>query len=203
MSGHPANGADRAHATHRSRERSRVVLAVVAAVAGLFFLLVFGGVGLAIGRTGLVVIGVVIAAVAWFGAGSQYRRARPRALPAEVSVDPVDLSRGGRIEVVVAPTPGAAGSDPIEVGLVCIEWYDVLTRRNDSWRREKREAREHEDWRPIDSSAGGVVAFEIPSAAPYSYDGDCLSYEWRVEAKSPQALRSDPRRVVPIWVRPA
>ncbi|MGI9540398.1 MAG: hypothetical protein ACR2N6_09640 [Miltoncostaeaceae bacterium] len=203
MTGDPANGAGRARESHRSRERSRVVLSIVAAVVGLLFLLVFGGVGLAVGQTGLVVVGVVIAGVAWYAAWSQYRRARPVALPVEVQVEPQDLGRGGRIEVVVAPAAGVEGAQPIEVGLICTEWYTIVTRRNDNWRHEKREAREIEDWRAIDSAAGGVVMFDVPPTAPYSYSGECLSYAWRVEAKRPSTLRTDPRAVVPIWVRPA
>lgn len=203
MTGRPATGADRARASHRARERSRVVLSAVAAVGGLLFLLLFGGLGLALGQAGLVVVGVAIAGVAWFGAWSQYRRARPVALPVEVQVEPRDLGRGARIEVVVAASPGAEGDQPIEVGLICTEWYTIVTRRNDSWRREKREAREVEDWRALDSAAGGVVMFDVPPSAPYSYSGECLSYEWRVEARRPTTLRADPRAVVPIWVRPA
>jgi len=47
-----------------------------------------------------------------------------------------------------------------------------------------------------------VLTFEIPRELPCSYEGDCLSYAWRVSARLVRKLRTDPRIDHPIWVSP-
>jgi hypothetical protein len=87
------------------------------------------------------------------------------------------------------------------VGLVCIERYDYLTRvqhrGGTTVVRRTAESTAHEEWRP----GAPTLTFEIPRDAPYSYEGECVSYAWRVSARVVRKLRSDPRLDHAIWVR--
>ena len=49
---------------------------------------------------------------------------------------------------------------------------------------------------------GGTWMGSGPTFTLRSYEGDCLSYGWRVSARRVRRLRADPRTDHPIWVRP-
>lgn len=77
----------------------------------------------------------------------------------------------------------------LEVGLVCPEHYDEEVRDHgmdghDATRRTTSRAVEYEQWQHLDCVAGEhEVTLTIPAHAPYSYDGDCLSFRWEVVAR--------------------
>jgi len=150
--------------------------------------------------------------VAW--AYSLRRKRRPLRLAdrlpgAALAVDRDDARRGERLSVTLtlASSSGSADDGPLEVGLVCVEIYDyqvvAQTRAGPVYVRQTREANAHEEWRKVERTAGDQsVEFELPRDAPYSYEGDCVSYAWRVSARIARTLRSDPRIDHAVWVLP-
>jgi hypothetical protein len=143
---------------------------------------------------------------------AQLRRRRPlrlsRRLPGiSVAADRDEKKRGEEISVTLTLAPHTgAGDEHLEVGLVCSELYDhdvtVHHRGGTTVVRQTLEATAHQDWRGIEPAAGErTFTFRIPRDAPYSYEGECVSYAWRVSARFVRDLRPDPRLDHPIWVR--
>src|SRR4051794_19772957 len=158
----------------------------------------------AIGGTVFASFGLLCLAVAYM----QYRKFRPARLRTRfggvaLAVDRDELRPGEAVTATV--THGAV--EDLEVGLVCDERFDLIARAQTKAGpvsvRETNEAAAYEDWKPVDAAVGEqVFTFEIPRDAPCSYEGDCLSYGWRVTARQVRRLRTDPRSDRPIWVRP-
>ena len=46
------------------------------------------------------------------------------------------------------------------------------------------------------------MRFAIPPDAPFSHEGECLSFAWRVTARTHAALARDPHHDVALWVSP-
>lgn len=204
----PASGTGRAQEAHRRQTRRHLLFAAMWALIALGLLLGFGIAGsVSPGESPVWVFWLVgggLALLFAIPAWAAFRRARPPALAVELRVEPADLRRGERLDVRVEPRDGVQVPEGVEVGLVCLEAYDVETTDGEGHTtRATREATEHEEWRALGAGGWGTtLAFEIPAEAPYSYAGDCLSYSWQVEARRPRSLRHDPRRITPIWVRP-
>jgi hypothetical protein len=106
----------------------------------------------------------------------------------EIRVDQPEARRGEQIGAVVVVTePERLGQ--LEAGLVCTEHYDEEVSSSDadgghSTSRSTSRAIEHEDWQLVECIAGEHrVSFTIPAHAPYSYEGDCLSFRWEVVAR--------------------
>ncbi len=144
---------------------------------------------------------------AWV-AYSQYRKFRPRAHARmrgmSLVADSDEKQRGEAISLTIDHNASAEG---LEVGLVCVELFDLRatanTRAGIVYVRETNQKTAYEQWQAVEPPAGEqVLDFEIPREAPCSYEGDCLSYAWRVSARVVRKLRSDPRIDHPIWVRP-
>jgi hypothetical protein len=121
------------------------------------------------------------------------------------------VRRGGEVEALVTISdPAKAGS--VEVGLVCTEYFDEdveqTYRDSDGVQqmqssRETLEATAHEQWRPLESAAGvQSVRFTIPEKAPFSYEGDCLSFRWEVVARGRRHQRLDALTATTISVDP-
>jgi hypothetical protein len=121
------------------------------------------------------------------------------------------VSRGDEVEARVTISDAAkAGS--VEVGVVCTEYYDedVTDTYTDSdgvmqtqTTRETLKAAAHEEWRSIESTVGlQTVRFTIPAGAPFSYEGDCLSFRWEVVARGRRHDRLDAQAGQAISVRP-
>jgi hypothetical protein len=149
--------------------------------------------------------------VAW--AYSLRRKRRPLRLAdrlpgAALAVDRDDARRGDKLSVTLTlASSGSADDEPLEVGLVCVEIYDyrvvTQTRAGPIYIRQTRETNAYEQWRQVERTAGDqAVDFELPRDAPYSYEGDCVSYAWRVSGRVARRLRSDPRIDHAVWVRP-
>jgi hypothetical protein len=142
---------------------------------------------------------------AWV-AYSQYRKFRPRPHARmrgmNLAVDRDDERRGETISVTIDHT---ATTEDLEVGLVCVELFDLKatanTRAGIVYVRETNQKIAYEQWQAVEPPSGEqVLKFEIPREAPCSYEGDCLSYAWRVSARLVRKLRTDPRIDHPIWV---
>jgi hypothetical protein len=163
----------------------------------------------AIGGTIFAFFGAVCALWAY----SLRRKRRPLSLAdrlpgAALAVDRDDARRGDKISVrLTLASGGSAQDEPLEVGLVCVELYDyqvvAQTRAGPVYVRQTGEANAHEDWRGVARTAGDQsVEFELPRDAPYSYEGECVSYAWRASARVTRKLRSDPRIDHAVWVLP-
>ena len=158
----------------------------------------------AIGGTIFGSFGLLCMAVAYM----QYRNFRPARLRTRsggvaLAVDRDEARRGEAVTATV--THGAV--EDLEVGLVCDERFDLIARAQTKAGpvsvRETNQAAAHEDWKPVEAAVGEqVFTFEIPHDGPCSYEGDCLSYGWRVTARQVRRLRTDPRSDHPIWVQP-
>jgi hypothetical protein len=137
----------------------------------------------------------------------QYRKFSPPRLKermpgVNLAVDRDEATRGGTVSATI--THGS--TEGLEVGLVCIERYDLQsnaqTRAGRISIRQTNEGTVYESWQRVEPGAGEhVLTFEIPRDAPCSYEGDCLTYAWRVSARQTRTLQPDPRIDHPLWVR--
>lgn len=146
-------------------------------------------------------------AVCVYGAWVMYsgsRAAGPSRLRgSSLAVQPDELRRGEELSVTF--TGRGSEDDQLEVGLVCVERFDqqvrVYNRGASTVVRQTAEATVHQEWRPVEPVGERTFSFQIPSEAPYSYEGECVSYVWQVSARAVKRLRKDPRLDHPIWVR--
>ena len=118
--------------------------------------------------------------------------------------EPADPRRGDQVSISVAGESG--DHDQLEIGLVCKERYDqevrVYVRGANVVRRQTAEEEAHEQWQAASPAVREqTFTFVVPQDAPYSYEGDCVSYAWFASARSVKPKRKDPRLEVPIWVR--
>ena len=104
---------------------------------------------------------------------------------------------------------GRGSEQSLEVGLVCVEKDDRQVRVHSQSAgagapvRQTTTATVYEEWQPAQTATGGqTFTFQVPRDAPYSYEGDCISFAWRVSARAVRRLRKDPRLDRPIWVEP-
>jgi hypothetical protein len=143
-----------------------------------------------------------------YGAFVIWERGRPKRHPrlrgAALSADGTDFARGDDVSVTFT---GRRTSDRLEIGIACDERYDtetrVYSRGVSTVVRQTGEATVHEEWQTAPAGAVGHTAtFRLPTGAPYSYEGSCLSYTWRISARAVRRLRKDARVDAPIWVEP-
>ena len=192
----------------RRRVRSRQFAFWILALIGLGFLV--GGIatlpGDGIGEESLFILAVALLLI---GGAFAVRRSswKKAARHLQVSVSPGQVGRGQpvsvRLDVVVALPAEAT----VEVGLVCSEIYDYIevirTQQGRSRSRSTKVVDAYAEWMPAQPTGGSQqFGFTVPYDAPYSYEGDCVSYAWRVTARERKEIGRDPVRDVPIWVRP-
>jgi hypothetical protein len=129
----------------------------------------------------------------------------------EVDAGGQAVSRGEEIEAQVTISDAEkAGS--VEVGVVCTEYYDEdVTEETiddhgimqEETQRTTLHATAHEEWRPIESTVGvQTVLLTIPAEAPFSYEGDCVSFKWELVARGRRQNRPDAEAGQAITVRP-
>lgn len=180
----------------------------------------FGAMGISLGISGLVVAGLGVALIGTSTVGAAVmigmglvvlgavpllaRRGRGRwhrAKGLAVEAAPEVTRRGETIEVRLGAVP--SGIAEAELGLVCIERYDynqtVQTQNGSSTVRKMGEVAAHEEWAPV-GGAGDGHRFDVPADAPYSYEGKCISFAWRVSARCRNADGDMKRTDEPIWV---
>ena len=102
------------------------------------------------------------------------------------------MRRGEEVEarVSISATREIGG---LKVGVRCTELYDEEVSddtdssssiRMPSNRRKTSRAIAYETWVPVEAALGEQSArIPIPEEAPFSYDGDCLSFEWELVAR--------------------
>jgi hypothetical protein len=112
-----------------------------------------------------------------------------------------EVRRGAEVEALVTIS-SSRGLGDVEAGLRCTEYYDVDedTHRGTATdmdmgsgtERVTRTAIAHEAWQPLENAVGvQTVRFAIPQEAPFSYEGDCLSFKWEVVARGRRTSRLD------------
>lgn len=124
-----------------------------------------------------------------------------------MSASKQEARRGEELEALVT-IPGTRGLGNVEVGLVCTEYYD----EEDTWTdsegqihtsRSTSEAIAHEAWLPVESAPGiHSIHLAIPSEAPFSYHGSCVSFKWEVVARGRRRHRLDAQARHDISVLP-
>jgi hypothetical protein len=127
----------------------------------------------------------------------QIRDVLPRRLGSgrlEVSAPEQGVCRGREVEASITVSK-PEGLDSVEVGLVCTESYDYRDSgygADDAPSRGTSYAIAYEAWRPVVSAPGRqVVGLAIPPQAPFSFDGDCLSFKWEVMVRGRRRRRLD------------
>lgn len=122
----------------------------------------------------------------------------------DVTVEPIELKRGEELRVVVAVGDPAQAGRRLEVDLLCTEWYDYRARdSHNNSRRVTRAAKAYGQTQAIEQSAGRhELAFTIPEQAPFSHEGEVVSFSWKVSVREERENRIDPVLERPIWVLP-
>jgi len=123
----------------------------------------------------------------------------------------VEVRRGEAVDAEVTLVDGSS-LDKVEVGLVCTEFYDeeVETEEVDNTGRSEtrqerttRSAIEYETWVPIENAPGVQrVSLPIPREAPFSFEGDCLTFRWELVARGGKSMRLDAQAGCDLWVAP-
>jgi hypothetical protein len=145
-----------------------------------------------------VVGAVLVLAVLWGLAFILWHAGHPRwAGGLEVVIERDVVRRGERVGAAVT------GDGSIEVGLVCVERYDVWREgaADDSRSRSTMSAVVWDAWAAAPhASLGQRVELTVPADAPYSHEGDCVSFAWSVRARRIGEKRTGPP--APVWVEP-
>jgi len=134
--------------------------------------------------------------------------APPEVAHLELEADQRELERGGRV-VMVPRTLDRPADEPLKVGLQCMERFDARVERHgkisagSSQEPSMLDTLERVAWEEwVEVGAGERVAFDIPPHAPYSWEGDCLSFAWRAVVRERGADEAGGQRTLPIWVSP-
>jgi hypothetical protein len=123
----------------------------------------------------------------------------------EVLAEPLEVWRGEELEAELAIFDVDELADGLEVGVVCVERYDHPVgaggEEGTTTERITDEAIAYERWLPAwRTEEPQTFSFRIPTDAPYSHEGDCLSFAWRVSARERGA--GNETSDDPIWVLP-
>jgi hypothetical protein len=121
-------------------------------------------------------------------------------------IDPVELSRGETVRARLKHEIPDCRPGSLEVGLVCREFYDT---RVDAYGREGSplaqrmtiDAVAYEEWQ-AGHDRSRPYSFTVPVDAPYSYEGECLSFAWAVTTRYRTGDDLPVERIRPLWVRP-
>jgi len=122
----------------------------------------------------------------------------------EVLAEPLELRRGDEVEAELIVYEPYRLSGRLEVGVVCVERFDRAAPGGGggSDGREIAEDVAYERWLPARRTEEEQrFRFRIPPEGPYSHEGECLSFAWRVCARDPDGPREDSSDD-PIWVLP-
>jgi hypothetical protein len=121
----------------------------------------------------------------------------------QVDINQAEVRRGAEVEALITIS-SRAGLGDVEVGVLCTEYYDEES--TDSEGQTSRTTSEdvaHEQWQPVESAAGAqTVCLLIPAEAPFSYEGDCLSFKWELVARGRRSQRLDAQAGREISVLP-
>jgi hypothetical protein len=125
----------------------------------------------------------------------------------EVGARDQEVHRGDQVEAIVTVSR-RRGLGQVEVGLVCTERYDYENTWTDKdggtqSSRETAEEYAHEESQTAGPGVGQQsFRFTLPSEAPFSYNGECLSFRWEVVALGRRSRRLDAQARSELWVLP-
>jgi hypothetical protein len=126
----------------------------------------------------------------------------------EIALDPFALRRGEAFTLDVAIGDPDGSRDTLEIDLFCQVGYDVEVTVNRSggdtdYVRQTNWVDLVKEPAEIDPAAPSQrLEFRVPEDAPFSYGGKALGMVWMVVAREQRRLRSDPRRIAYLEVRP-
>jgi hypothetical protein len=113
-----------------------------------------------------------------------------------------EVLRGHELEATVE-IHNARRLDRVEVGLVCTELYLAVSSGPNSAAFETREHTEYESWMAMDAGLDErKVRLRVPAGAPFSYEGENLSFRWQVVAHGERRRRLDVRATCDVRVLP-
>lgn len=142
-----------------------------------------------------------------FGCWHLARKLRPPvARHLQLAVGSERVRRGDRVSATLSVSRTSSGAR-VELALVCTERYDVEQRVHnpngaDYDQRVTKEDDVHREAIPIDGPGPHRIDFTVPADQPFSYEGDCISAVWRVEARERRPRRTDLASHVPLQVAP-
>ncbi len=155
---------------------------------------------------GAILAGAAVLLLALFG--WMLRRTHPHvARYLQLSVDPIEVRRGGTVNATLAIADTDKLGEKLELGLICTEYYDckqeVVTENGTSTQRVTRHIDIVDSWSEADhGQVQQTVRFTVPNDSPFSYEGSAVSWAWHVTAVDRHSHRPDGRCDVPIWVSP-
>jgi hypothetical protein len=119
----------------------------------------------------------------------------------DLDVTPRRLRRGAEVTVALRALELIDGHDR-ELGLVCVAHHATIGKTTDGIDpggrfRSDAQSRVFEDWRPLGPAA---LALTVPADAPYSYEGDLLSFYWGIWVRVVRQQKPD--GYVPLVVEP-
>jgi hypothetical protein len=102
------------------------------------------------------------------------------------------VRRGEEIDARVRIT-SPRGLGRVEVGLVCTEFFaSAVSDSQGGRRRGTASATAHEAWHPVDGTPGvHSVRLAVPADAPFTYEGDVLSFTWEIVVRERRKHRLD------------
>jgi hypothetical protein len=125
-----------------------------------------------------------------------------------VSVEPGLYQRGDPVRATLTVSDPSRIEGKLQVGLVCTAFHDVEVQTTNangttSTQRQTRQTEVVKDWRDADpTKPQQMFDFTLPADSPFSYEGETVSWAWRISAREQREHRSDPHNDVPIWVLP-
>ena len=138
----------------------------------------------------------VVGALAIAERGRPSRSARLRGITLQLVGEA--FRRGDAVSVTLTGRRSSGGR--LEVGIACDERFEQEV--PDAPAKTMMETVAHEDWQAVpDSAREHTLDFTLPDDAPYSYEGDAVSFAWRVSVREAR-LGRDARYDRPIWVDP-
>ena len=119
-----------------------------------------------------------------------YLRGRANRGRLRVEASDGQVRRGGQLDARVTITDSGGLAD-VELGLVCTEFYATRMSGHDGGRGTSS-GTAYEAWLPVDGGPGlHAVRVTVPAGAPYSYDGELLSFKWELVARGRRKRRLD------------
>ena len=200
------------HPGPQSRRRAKTsgCLVVIFPIVAVVFALTMLSAAILTGEPTLYL--AAVGGTAAFGGGGYafYRSRRPRvAGHLLIATEDRELRRGDEVRLRLEISDPQRVGERVEVGLQCRCWYDILeTHHSGSSGGTSRSRTTHEEiaweeWRPASRSERiQSFSFRVPVNAPFSHEGSCLTFAWRVSVREPVSMRADPSRHEPIWVLP-
>jgi hypothetical protein len=124
-----------------------------------------------------------------------------------LQVEPQELRRGESVKATLLILDAQRLGESLELGLVCTEFYDerrrVYTQSGSYTRRTTQSVQAFASWsHPNRGQARQTLSFEVPASGLFSYEGDAVSWAWRISVRDRHRHRTDAHRDVPIWVSP-